>query len=120
MKEISIKIPAGLSEQRPTKRNDGLASDEELELTLFNRDKEDLSLAEDDFQELEAAGERHGQRRGRSTASSRCNYYHLCAAGGWFSSDCRQPTIASLIFCKASFALLPWEWQPGRAGQLTT
>lgn len=58
MKEISIKIPAGLSEQRPTKRNDDLANDEELELTLFNRDREELSLTEDDFQELEAAREK--------------------------------------------------------------
>jgi hypothetical protein len=58
MKEISIKILKGLSELLPMKKNDGLASDGELEQMLFNRDKEELSLSEDDLQELEAAREK--------------------------------------------------------------
>jgi len=36
------------------------------------------------------------------------------------AGDSRQPTIASLMFFKASPTSSRWDWHPGSAGQLTT
>jgi hypothetical protein len=58
MEEITVKIPKGLPGPYLKKRIDDLVKEEELKWALFERCKEELSLSEDDLQELEAAREK--------------------------------------------------------------
>ena len=58
MEEITVKIPKGLPGPYLKKTIDDLVKEEELKWALFERCKEELSLSEDDLQELEAAREK--------------------------------------------------------------
>ncbi len=58
MEEITIKVPKGLPGPYLKKKIDDLVREEELKWALFERCKEELSLTEDDLEELERARER--------------------------------------------------------------
>jgi hypothetical protein len=58
MEEITIKVPKGLPGPYLKKKIDDLVREEELKWALFERCKEELSLTEDDLEELEIARER--------------------------------------------------------------
>ncbi|OPY48776.1 MAG: hypothetical protein A4E48_02568 [Methanosaeta sp. PtaU1.Bin060] len=58
MEEITVKIPKGLPGAYLKKKIDELVKEEELKWALFERCKEELSLTEDDLEDLEKAREK--------------------------------------------------------------